>query len=127
MTIFFNKPYVKLQTHTHLQTFPRTNITQKKIDFITKRDKTDRLYIVEINGQSGGPIRTLQSFKQNPQQSMHAHTNVYTAEQIIQLKKKQMVRGHNFKTPTKTARKTRQHKKKTRLNFKFTLCIYILN
>ena len=36
-----------------------------------------------------------------------------------------MGRGHKFNIPT--ARKTRQHKKKTRLNFEFTHCIYMLN
>ena len=38
-----------------------------------------------------------------------------------------MGRVHNFMTPTKTVRKTRQHIKKTRLNFEFTHCIYMLN
>ena len=37
-----------------------------------------------------------------------------------------MGRGHNFKTPKKTVRKTRQHKKKTRFNLKFTHCTYML-
>ena len=53
----------------------------------------------------------------------HTHADAFANK----LYKKKYGRGHNFKTPT-TARKTRQHKKKkTRLNFKFTHCIYMLN
>ena len=71
-------------------------------------------------GRGVAQIRTFESFQQNPQQSMHAHANVYTAEQIIQLKKKKWAE-------VTTSRLQRQHKKKTRLNFKFTYCIYMLN
>ena len=59
------------------------------------------------------------------------HKGTYTCrrlrEQIIQKNTtslNQMGRGRNFKTPTKTARKTRQHKRKTRL--KVTHCICML-
>ena len=60
-----------------------------------------------------------------------AHTHMQTSPRTNYTKnstsKNQMGRGRNFNTPTKTARKTRQHKWKTRLNFKVSHCIYMLN
>ena len=67
----------------------------------------------------------------NPSNKIHnnpcMHIQMSTLQNKQENNKKQMGRGHNFMTPTKTMRKTRKHKKKTRLNFKFTYCIYMLN